>query len=215
MQNGILIVLDDRLRLDTFSIDAVNGELTLRESYSANRVLNTLFAHGENELFAGTTTGTMIFQVNEDGSLELVGGIDLVLSNDPVVTDGSAIYATMRSDDGDTSASSSGAEQVNQLVVYNIEQRDTPQLTATFELDQPKGLALEDNWLLVCHAGGLMVYDVSERLAPVEVQNFTEFTCNDVIVIGSQIYLTHDEGIRLLTNDGAALWLASEIRIGD
>jgi hypothetical protein len=68
--------------------------------------------------------------------------------------------------------------------------------------------------LLVCHANGLEVFDVSTRLAPVKLQNFPDLICNDVIVQGNNLYLTSDEGIRLLASDGVELWLESEILIG-
>jgi hypothetical protein len=58
------------------------------------------------------------------------------------------------------------------------------------------------------------VFDVSTRLAPVELRNVSELVCNDVIVQGNNIYLTGDEGIRLLASDGVELWLESEILIG-
>lgn len=211
IQKGYLAVLDSTY-LSTYQLDASDGSATWLDRYYSSRELETLFAYGEDQLFVGTTTGTLILKVADSGDLSLSGWVDHARSCDPVVADDQAMYVTLRN--GNTT-DCGGSDYDNHLMVYSMANIYSPQLTASFELDQPRGLALADDWLLVCHADGLMVYDVSDRLTPVAVQNFSEFACNDVIVTGTQVYITHDSGVSLLASDGVGLWLESEIALGD
>lgn len=210
IQQGYLNVLDNTY-IKNYRLDPDDGSPELHQVYYLNRTVETIYPHGEDELFFGTTTGTLVVTINTAGRLEEKAFVDHARSCDPVVADDSAMYITLRNGG---SSNCGGSDYDNHLLVYKIHNLYAPLLMDSIELDQPRGLALSGDYLLVCHANGLEVFDVSTRLAPVKLQNFPELICNDVIVQGNNLYLTSDEGIRLLASDGVELWLESEILIG-
>ncbi len=152
--------------------------------------LETLFVANDH-LFVGTTTGMLIYALDDPSNPNLVSEYPHIGSCDPVIVNQNRAYVTLR--DGN---SCSGT--VNQLVVVNIENLSNPYEIKTYEMTNPHGLGMDENTLFLCDGiDGLKVFDASDDLQIDQnlLSHFSNIQAYDVIPYKHTLILSAQEGI--------------------
>jgi len=86
--------------------------------------------------------------------------------------------------------------EVNELRIYDISDLQEPILESTLSLNNPKGLAIQDNTLFVCDGtAGLKVIDVTDRTQPVIIHELDDIDTYDVIALDSLLVVTGPQEI--------------------
>jgi len=120
--------------------------------------IETLFALGDN-LFVGSRLGMFIYDISAPENPLQLAEVSHVRSCDPVVSSGNYTYVTLH-----TNSSCEG--DINQLEIYNTENLLYPELLTTVQMNQPIGLGLYENFLLVADLNVVRILDVSEPQFP-------------------------------------------------
>ncbi len=168
--------------------DAAN--MTPVDSIPTWREMETLFRL-ENHLFIGTTSGMIIYNLDDAAHPQYVSEINHINSCDPVVVANDIAYVTLRS--GNACANFS-----NQLDVIDLSDLQNPRLLKSFPMFNPYGLGIDDNLLFICDgAAGLKVYDASNPLAISSnmIAHFQDLDTYDVIPLDGILILIGQDGL--------------------
>jgi len=108
----------------------------------------------QDKLFIGSMSGMYIFSITDPDKPALLSTFSHATVCDPVITDGTNAYITLRS-----GAFCRGVE--NELDVVNVQDVMHPAFVKKYNLAQPYGLSKDGNTLIVCDAG-LKIYDATD-----------------------------------------------------
>jgi hypothetical protein len=139
------------------SFDISNGCPELMESSSifGNSVLETLFTDGRY-LFIGANNGMHILTL--EPTPQYLSMYSHQVACDPVIVDGDYAYVTLRN--GVETRCGGWTNQLDQVDISNIQ---NPRRVRTVPMDNPHGLAITNDKLVVCEGGfGIRMYDVSD-----------------------------------------------------
>lgn len=151
--------------------------------------IETVFSY-KNKLYLGASQGMYIFSLADPKKPVLEGSISHFRACDPVVSNDSVSYVTLRSN-----GSSCGSTK-NVLNIYNVKNSKTPMLVKEVEMKSPYGLGLYDKTLFICEgANGLVTYDVSDAYNPVKKASFEDETYFDVIPYGDVLIAFVAKGV--------------------
>ncbi len=145
--------------------------------------IETIFPY-DDKLFIGSTTGLYIYELKDPTKPTRMGAVGHFRACDPVVTQGSTAYLTLR---GNGTCGSPN----NALMVYDVTDVTRPVLMNQLPLAGPYGLGVHRDALFVCDGGsGMVVYDVSQPLAPVKVKTIKDGSTfldvipyNDILIV--------------------------------
>jgi hypothetical protein len=154
------------------------------------REMETLFRL-ENHLFVGTTTGMVIYNLNEPSKPEFVSDFNHVNACDPVVVENNIAYVTLR-----TGNACFGA--TNQLDVIDISNIENPKLLKSYPLFNPHGLGISNGTLFICDgADGLKIFNAKNPLAILsnQIAHFKNIDAYDVIPLGDILILIGQDGL--------------------
>lgn len=186
---GHLYVVND----DNLSVYQLNGEgrMTFLAARRMNwgRMAETLFPYGDY-LFVGTTTGMLIYSLDDPVNLTQVSEYRHIWACDPVVVQGNYAFVTLRNGQQCQRA-------VNRLEVVDISQITAPRQVATLDLANPHGLAVNGRNLVICEGGhGLKSLAIDNPTLPKVQHSLDAGHCYDVLA-GSQSWIvTGADGIR-------------------
>lgn len=122
--------------------------------------IETIFAY-DQKLFIGSSSAMYIFDITDPAKPKQESRVQHFKSCDPVVTEGTTAYVTLRGGSG------CAGSNVNQLMVYDVKDVKNPVVKAQFPLFGPYGLGVQDSALYVCDgAKGLAVFDIKEPTVP-------------------------------------------------
>jgi len=187
LEENHLHIIEKR-ELTTFSVS---------EECPEESSINSIWRDGETifpangHLFIGTSTGMLIYDLNDPGNPNFVSDYPHVAACDPVVVDGNTAYVTLR-----TGTRCQGA--INELAVVDVTDLSNPLEIATYEMTNPHGLGVTDNILFLCDgADGLKIFNTEDESNIVEnlIQHFQDITAFDVIPYQNVLLLTSAEGI--------------------
>lgn len=176
--------------IDDFSLSAYDisseSEIVFKSNIGlpANQ-LETIFPYG-SYLYIGTTTGVLIVDISTPSSPRYLSEYQHIVSCDPVVTDGTYAYVTLRS--GNTCGQNS-----DELQIIDFSDINNPLLVSTYSLTSPKGLAVNGNTLFVCD-DGIRILDVSDKNNVSQLNHVSGIPANDVIFYNNQLLVTADDG---------------------
>lgn len=188
-----LLTLGDRLymvtesQLITFDISESKNPIEI-DRLQLDFGVESLFRK-EDLLFVGSQTTMYIYKLNSEGVPILSSTTDyLEFENfticDPIVAIEDFAYVTLSSDFEVNTCGGSASINVNELRVYDLMDLNNPRLINSIEMNEPKGLAVDDRWLFVCEKNnGLKVFDISNREEPVQRHHFSGFKAFDVIPV--------------------------------
>ena len=146
--------------------------------YVGNDV-ETIFPY-KNKLFIGGMNGMYIYSIDDPVMPKKEGSISHFRACDPVVSNDSISYVTLRN------FGTSCGNTSNVLNVYDIKALNSPKLVTTVTMKAPFGLGIKDKSLYVCEASyGLTVLDLTDPYKPVKKKEITGEYFTDVIPYGN------------------------------
>ncbi|MCD8528821.1 MAG: hypothetical protein LRY27_02340 [Chitinophagales bacterium] len=146
----------------------------------------------EEYLLIGSTTGMYIYDIGSNGVPQIISNYEHFESCDPVVAQGNYAYVTLRS-----TRSCGSFGEYNRLEVIDISNVNSPNQVYVYDMAEPKGLAVEGNYLFVCSADlGVIVFDITDPSQPAPFDTLAGFTANDVIAKDNTLMVVCDDGLR-------------------
>ena len=189
LNEDYLYVIAVPVRLKTVDITAP-AAMTVIDSVDVPRNMETLFRL-QNNLFIGTTTGMLIFDLVNPKKPVQISSYDHITACDPVVVDGQYAYVTLRSGNNCNNLQ-------NLLEVIDISSIKNPYLVKSYPMFNPHGLGTDGDLLFVCDgAAGLKIYDKSNPQAIItnQVAHYPDFDTYDVIPMNGILMLVGEDGI--------------------
>ena len=183
LKGNYLYCVDD-MKLNVFSL--INNQ----QPSKVNEIpigfnIETLFSF-ENYLFVGSQTGMYIYSVTNPETPVLIGQARHFTACDPVVANATHSFVTL-------STTRTCGNNINLLQVYNTTNPSIPIKIHERTLSNPKGLALYNNYLVVCD-DDLKIFDISNPTNPVLVKAVAK-SCFDVIIRGNDLYAVGTNGV--------------------
>ncbi len=150
----------------------------------------TLFVY-DNHLFFGTQNGMLVYGLNSPILPNYKTMLRHITSCDPVVVDKNYAYVTLR---GGTRCRSN----INRLDVIELKNNYTQTtLTASYTMDNPYGLGIDDEILFVCDGdSGLKIYNTAnkQKITDNVIAVFPNIHAYDVIPMGKYLFLIGKDG---------------------
>ena len=171
--------------LSVFDVSNTENPVFKGDTYIGFDV-ETLFGLGD-KLFVGSRLGMYIYDISSPENPLRLAEVSHIRSCDPVVSSGDYTYVTLH-----TNSACQG--NINQLEIYNTENPLYPELLTTVQMNQPIGLGLYYNYLLVTDLDIVRVLDVSEPQYPKFV-SFIPLKGFDVIIRGDELFVIGDENL--------------------
>lgn len=195
--------------LKTFDVSQPS-QMNQTDSLNSWREMETLFRYHEH-LFVGTTTGMVIYSIEDPSKPQFVSDLDHINACDPVVVEDGIAYVTLRS-------GNFCMNTTNQLDVVDISNIKQPRLLKSYPMFNPHGLGIDNKTLFICDgADGLKVYDATNPLAIQSnmIAHFTGIDTYDVIPLGEILLLIGQDGLfQYDYSDPANIVLISHIQVG-
>jgi hypothetical protein len=189
LNEDYLYVIAVPTRLKTVDITTAS-EMAVVDSVDMPRNMETLFRLEEN-LFVGTTTGMLIFDLVDPKKPAYVSAYDHIRACDPVVVDGQYAYVTLRTGNMCNNGS-------NLLEVVDISSIANPYLVKSYPMFNPHGLGTDGELLFICDgAAGLKIYNKTNPMAIItsQVAHYPDFDTYDVIPMNGILMLVGKGGI--------------------
>lgn len=121
--------------------------------------IETIFSY-DQKLFIGSSSALYIFDITDPARPKPESRVQHFRSCDPVVTEGTTAFVTLRGGGNCGGAS-------NALMVYDVKDVKNPVLKTQVNLTGPYGLGVQDSALYVCDGiKGLAVFNVKEPYQP-------------------------------------------------
>lgn len=132
-------------------------EMSLGGEVQLERVAETIYPF-EGRLFLGTTTGMLVYNLENPIIPKFVSVFEHITSCDPVVVSGQYAYVTLRSGNNCNN-------MVNQLDVVDISSVEHPFLMKSYPFFNPHGLGVDGPLLFVCDGdAGLKIFDKTDPM---------------------------------------------------
>ncbi len=177
-------ILNDRLyAVDNSKLHVFNIELP-KEAKPTGDVnigwgIETIFPV-KDKLFIGSNSGMFVYDATDPDNPSLLSTFRHASSCDPVFVKGDIAYITLRS-------GNRCQGYTNQLDVVNIKDVLKPELIKTYPMDNPHGLTVLDNTLVLCEGDyGTKVLDVEDPENVKIKSKITEKHFYDVIGISKE-----------------------------
>ena len=176
----------DQWRLRVF--DIADESIPQLEEISTGREAETVFISNDY-LFIGTTTGMLIYSLQNPDLPEHISTLQHFRSCDPVVVQGNLAYVTLRS--GTVCGSTA-----NQLDVINISDIYNPILLKSYNMTHPQGLGIDGETLFICDGdAGLKVLDAKDPLNIETIEVFADVKNYDVIPLNGLLLMIGADGL--------------------
>ncbi len=157
----------------------------LLDEQDVNFVVESLFITGDN-LFVGSQEGMFIYTIGNDGipnfrsetSYDEFDQFSCFL--DPVTANEEYAYVTL---DNDSSFETCWRPALDdQMRVFDLEDLENPVLVNTIFMEDPKGIALDGEYLFVCEkTKGLTAFELSNPINPELIYKSEDFSAFDLI----------------------------------
>ena len=156
------------------AFEMIGTSIEARDVITVGGNFETIFPL-ENRLFIGAQNGMHIFDISNRSSPEYIAQFWHSISCDPVYPTEEVAYVTLRT--GNTCEGS-----VNQLNVISLAQISNPTLVQLHEMQNPHGLTLLNDKLIVCEGQqGIKIFDARDRSDLTLIATDYTFTAYDVI----------------------------------
>lgn len=147
----------DQSNMYTFSISDLSNPAKVGEM-NVGWNIETLYAFGD-KLFIGSQQGMFIYDAVDPANPQYISGYEHWTSCDPVFVKDNYAYVTLRS------GTFCNGGEINQLDLIDITDILNPFLVKSFPMDNPHGLSIKDDNLLLCEGeSGLKLFDIAEPL---------------------------------------------------
>lgn len=186
--NGYFYVLHD-YEFDVFKIN--NTKLNFISKQQVNNKLETIFPFKNQYLMFGTTTGVLIYGVNNPTAPNYISIFQHARMCDPVVAQGNFAFTTMRA------GSTCGTADRSNITALDISTITQPTEINSFDLTTPYGLGVDGKLLIVGEKeNGMKLFNWDESSKKITlVKNYPDIKATDVIPLGGTLIVTADNGL--------------------
>lgn len=179
-----LLYIADEQKLSILDITNADNPSVLN-SVNVGWDIETLFHH-DGYMYMGSPRGLYIYSIENPTSPEYASYIQHVQGCDPVVVKDDYAYVTIR-------GGNACGQDFNQLDIVDINDKTNPSIVKTYEMTNPHGLGIKDNWLFVCDgSAGLKVYDIEETPDLRLIDQFSNINTYDVIPLEDKLLMIGD-----------------------
>lgn len=186
------------------TLDISNRTLIERTSKKIGSDVETIFPYDTLLLF-GTSTGMLIYDIgNTPHSPNFISQTSHFYSCDPVVAKDTFAYVTLNN------GSSRCWRSNSELQVYNISDIYNPELISTINMDTPKGLGVNENYLIVAD-DGIKLYSTLEKDLLIELDHLTNINTHDVIPLDKSWIIVGTDGLKQFIIENEKLVQISEV----
>lgn len=174
----------DESSLSVFDIANPDTPGRISSEYAGWQI-ETLFKY-EDHLYLGSATGMYIYSIEDPSSPQQVSFLQHVLGCDPVVVKDNYAYVTIR-------GGNQCEQNFNQLDIVDITDKQNPYIVNSYEMNNPFGLGIKDDWLFVCDGdAGLKVFDIQDTPNLKLVDQFSNINTYDVIPLDERLLMVGD-----------------------
>ncbi|SDS25152.1 hypothetical protein [Gramella sp. MAR_2010_147] len=174
----------DESSLSTFDISTPSSPDLLKNEYVGWQV-ETIFNY-ENHLYLGSSTGMYIYTIEDPANPQQKSFLQHVRGCDPVVVKDNYAYVTIR-------GGNACGQNMNQLDVVDVSDKSNPKLVNSYEMTNPYGLGVKDNWLFVCDGNaGLKIFGIEETPNLKYIDQFSNINTYDVIPLDERLLMVGD-----------------------
>lgn len=178
-------------------VDISGGNASLIGTIPLNRFLETLFIYNET-LFIGTSSGVIFFDISTPQSPIELSTYEHLTACDPVVARDNFAYSTLRSGTG------CGGD-INSLDIIDITNIRYPQIRESISMENPRGLVIKDDFLLVSEGSyGMSVFDISDPSKAEFITKHNNIIANDIIRDGDFLIAHNESGFTQFSIDTLA-----------
>lgn len=142
------------------------------------RNIETIYSFNDL-MFMGSRNGMFIYDVSNPESPKYLSDAQHFTACDPVVANDQFAYVTLHSN-------TSCGNNLNTLMVYDINDVKNPQLIHQRNLTYPRGLAIYENYLIVCD-DELKIFDTTNPAEPVLVKS-VNYKFKDIVIYNNILY---------------------------
>ncbi|MET0464508.1 MAG: hypothetical protein ABW007_15185 [Chitinophagaceae bacterium] len=160
-----------------------------KKDVSIGSGIETIFPF-KDKLFIGSNNAMYIYDISVAETPKYTGSFQHVRSCDPVVTDGTHAYVTLRA------GNFCGNITESRLEILDVTNLTAPKLVKNYPLKNPYGLAKDGNLLWICDGtAGLKLYDVSDPANISLKKLISDVEPFDVIPMNGRLIVSAKEGI--------------------
>jgi hypothetical protein len=200
IKNEYLYVADEA-SLSVFDITNLSNPNRISSEYAGWQI-ETIFNY-EDHLYLGSATGMYIYSIEDPSAPQQVSFLQHVLGCDPVVVKGNYAYVTIR-------GGNNCEQNFNQLDIVDISDKQHPEIVKTYEMNNPYGLGIKDNWLFVCDGNaGLKVFDIENTPEISLTDHFSDINTYDVIPLDERLLMIGDNTLYQYSYKGNEINLLS------
>lgn len=167
----------DNQDLHVFQISDTNNPVKVNKVTIGNDI-ETIYSLGDL-MFMGSRNGMFIYDVSNPETPKYLSAAQHFTACDPVVANEGYAYVTLHSNTG-------CGNNLNTLMVYDIADVTNPALIHQRNLTYPRGLALYENYLIICD-DELKIFDTTNPAEPVLVKS-VNYKFKDIVVYNDIMY---------------------------
>lgn len=167
----------DNQDLHVFQITDSNNPVKVNK-VTIGREIETIYSL-DNLMFMGSRNGMFIYDVSNPESPKYLSQAQHFTACDPVVAANGFAYVTLHSNTG-------CGNNLNTLMVYDIANVSTPKLIHQRNLTYPRGLAIHENYLIICD-DELKIFDITNPAEPT-LKKSVNYKFKDVLIYNEIMY---------------------------
>ena len=199
--NDELLYIAEESELSVVDISTPSNPVELSSEYAGWNI-ETIF-HYQDYLYLGSATGMYIYDLENPQSPQQVSFLQHVLGCDPVVVKDNYAYVTIR-------GGNNCGQNFNQLDVVDVSDKNNPRIVNSYEMNNPFGLGVKDDWLFVCDGDeGLKIFDTKNTPDLSLVDQFTNINTYDVIPLDDKLLMIGDNTLSQYSYKGNEVNLIS------
>jgi len=204
IQDDYLYIVD-QYQLSVFDIEGLtNPELIKTEWVGID--IETIF-YKENHLYLGSSRGMYIYSLEDPAAPQFKSMFSHILGCDPVVVEDDIAYVTIR-------GGNACGQEWSQLDVIDVADKSNPQLLKSYDMENPYGLGVKDDWLFVCDGtAGLKIYDTKDTPNLELIDHFQDINTYDVIPLEEVLLMVGDNTLFQYTYKGDEINLLSSFSL--
>ena len=195
----------DQNKLSVFNIAGLRNPELIKSEW-VGRDIETIF-YKENHLYLGSSSGMYIYSLEDPAAPQLKSMFSHILGCDPVVVKDDIAYVTIR-------GGNACGQEWSQLDVIDVADKSNPQLMKSYEMENPYGLGVKDDWLFVCDGtAGLKIYDTKNTPNLELTDHFQDINTYDVIPLEEVLLMIGDNTLFQYTYKGNEINLLSSFSL--
>jgi len=180
INDSSLLVYDISTESNPLQINEVDVDFGIETVYSL-----------KDKLFIGAIDGVYIYDISEPQNILYLSHYEHITSCDPVVANDEFAFATLNSQ-----SQCRWQTDANQLDVIDISNIVYPQQVSSIQMENPKGLAIDSNYVFVCNGEyGVKIFDYSNPYNLHQVSGISGIDAYDIILDDQILYLIGKQGL--------------------